>query len=220
MARAKLVIAGAAAVAAVLTAAPASAGPFEDYQAVRADWQADRIITPCRWSEQELVNAREVSDSVPDDQYTDFPSEVDRELVRWRSGGCVGRTPDSVRERSPLAGMRIVRVGGRGNATRELVRLRNRGRTTANLGGAMLRNRRGARARLPRGFRVRAGRTVTVRLGCPRGRRRAGVRGSTAYVCRRRAFFTDSGDVARLVDRRGTVVSRRGYGRYSDTVAF
>lgn len=219
MARAALLIATAAVVGAVF-ATPAAAGPFEDYHNIRADWAADRIITPCRWSEQELANARQISADVPDDQYTDFPAALDRELVRWRSGACTDRTPENVRERSPLASMGIARVSGRGRAPREFVRLRNRGRSTVNLSGATLRNRRGARARMPRGFRVRPGRTVTVRVGCRRGSRRATVRGSTAWLCRRRALFSDRGDVARLADRRGTVVSQKGFGRFRRAISF
>ena len=207
-----------AALSALAFSPSAAAGPSEDYQVVRADWQRDGNITPCRFSEEQLSNARAISDSNPDDQYTDFPAEIDRELARIRSGGCSGRTPDVERDVSPLAGLRILSVGSRGAATREYVRVRNRSRRTISLNGATVRNRRGSRARLPRGVRVRRGQTITIRIGCLRGRRTA--RGSTVYACRRAALFTDSGDVARLADRDGVVVSQRGFGRYRNTVAF
>lgn len=208
----------AALLGALAVAPPVQAGPAEDYQAVRADWQRDGNITPCRFSEEQLANARAVADGNPDDQYTGFPAEIDRELARTRSGGCRGRTPDAERDTSRLAGLRIVSVSARGGASREFARVRNSGRRTVTLDGATLRNRRGARARLPRGVRVRPGQTVTIRVGCLRGRRAA--RGRTVYTCRRSDLLADSGDVARLADRSGIVVSQRGFGRYRNAVAF
>jgi hypothetical protein len=218
MSRRKLIAFAAAAVSALAFAPPAVAGPTEDYQAVRADWQRDGNITPCRFSEEQLTNARAIADTNPDDQYTAFPAEIDRELARVRSGACRGRTPDSERDASPLAGLRIVGVGSRGDQAREFVRIRNTSRRSISLNGATVRNRRGSRARLPRGARVRRGQTVTIRIGCFRGRRT--VRGRTVYACRRSALLTDSGDVARLADRDGLVVSQRGFGRYRSTVSF
>ena len=204
--------------ASLAVAAAAIAGPDEDYAAIRADWQRDDVITPCRFSEQQLENARRIAESNPDDQYTDFPSQIDRELARIRAGRCEGRTPDVVRERSPLARLQIRSVRPSGGAARESVRIRNRGRSTVRLDGATIRNRRGARARLPRGVRLRRGATLTVRIGCLRGRRTA--RGRVAYACRRGALFADRGDVARLADRDGVVVSQRGFGRFRSTAAF
>lgn len=203
----------------VLALAPAAlAGPNEDYAAVRADWQRDGTITACRFSERQLENARRIAASNPDDQYTDLPAQIDRELARIRAGRCEGRPPDAVRERSPLAALRITRTSPRGGAARESVRIRNRGRSIVDLTGATIRNRRGARARLPRGLKLRRGATLTVRIGCLRGRRTA--RGRVAYACRRRALFADRGDVARLADRRGFVVSQRGFGRFRGTASF
>jgi hypothetical protein len=192
-------------------AAPAAADPAQDYQGIRADWTADGVITPCRWSEQQLENARFVSAFVPQDQYTEFPAAIDREIARWRAGRCSGQVPDGRRASSALASVTIVRVSGRGKAARELVRIRNRGNRTVSLAGATLRNRRGHRVRLPR-IVLRRGQTATVRLGCRRGKRRV-VR-TRAWLCYRRAggLFADRGDVARLADRRGIVVSQRGFG--------
>ena len=65
---------------------------------------------------------------------------------------------------------------------------------------------------------MRRGQTVTIRMGCLRGRRVA--RGRTIYACRRRALLADSGDVARLADREGLVVSQLGFGRFSHTISF
>ena len=220
MGRRSVLLAAASAAAAVGLATGALAGPSEDYAAVRADWQRDRTITPCRFSEEQLRNARGIAETNPDDQYTELPEEIDREIARHRSGRCAGRPPDSVLQRSPLVGVRIIRVTHRGGAGRELVRIRNRGRRRVLLDGATIRNRRGARARFPRGVRLRRGASLTVRIGCAPGTTRPTVRGTTVYACRRRGLFVDGSDVARLVDRRGTVVSQRGFGRYRRLVAF
>jgi hypothetical protein len=216
--RGKLIAIAAALAGTLALPSPAAAGPAEDYQAVRADWQRDGSITPCRFSEEELANARAIADANPDDQYTGFPDAIDRELARRRSGGCEGRTPDSVRDRSALAGLRIVRVVARGGVRRERVRVRNTSRRTVSLNGATLRNRRGSRAVLPRGVRLTPGNSITIRIRCRRGRRVAS--GQSVYACRRSALLADGGDVARLVDRRGVVVSQRGFGRYRSTVSF
>lgn len=202
-------------------AAPAAADPFQDYQGIRADWTADGVIVPCRWSEQQLENARSVSALVPEDQYVTFPADVDREIARWRQGRCAGQAPDDRRAGSPLGAVTIVRVAGRGKAAREYVRIRNRGRRTVSLAGATLRNRTGRRIRLPR-IVLRRGQSVTVRLSCRRGKRRASVVRTRAWLCYRRAsgLFADRGDIARLVDRRGVVVSQRGFGSRRGAVSF
>lgn len=206
--------------ASLLGAPAAFAGQADDFEMVRADWQRDGTITPCRFSEEELRNAKAVAEGNPDLAYTSFPSEVDRELTRRGSRACAGRTPDSVRRTSPLARVRIVAVSGRGRASRESLRITNGGRRTVSLGGASLRNRSGGLVRLPRGLRLRAGRTLTVRIGCAPGQRRPSFRGSRAFACSRRALFADSGDVARLVDRRRVAVSQRGFGRFRRAARF
>jgi hypothetical protein len=191
-----------------------------DYERIRTDWERDGTITPCAYSEQELENAKAVAASNPDDAYTDFPAQLDRELARRRSGACGGRTPESLRRRSVLRDIRIVRVSGTGDARRESVLIRNTGRRTVSLRGATLRNRTGARARFPPEMRLARGRSARVRVGCAAGYRSASVEGRTAWLCRRRPLLRDSGDVARLADRGGIVVSQRGFGRYRRVPAF
>src|SRR3954462_1296466 len=52
-----------------LMAAPALAGPNEDYTGVKRNWAGNqtRFVTPCRFSEGQLFNAVMVSQYVPDD---------------------------------------------------------------------------------------------------------------------------------------------------------
>jgi len=200
-----------AALLSLVAAVAATAAPVDDYQAVYADWR-DGGITPCRFSEGELTNARAVASENPDDAYSGFPDDVDTELVRRRSGACAGRTPDSARDSSRLRAIRIVSVRGRGRASRERVVLKNTSRRTVDIGRATLRSSSRAKARLPRSVELRAGRSVTVAVGCARGKRRATVTRSAVYLCSRRALFADRGDFARLVDPTGIAVSQRGYG--------
>jgi hypothetical protein len=202
---------------AVAAVPPASAGtPEEDFAAVYGDWEGDQRITPCRFREPQLQNAYDVATSDPDLIYTGFPSAVERELARWRSGGCAA----VLRDRSPLAGVQVARVRGAGRAARETVVLRNTTGSTKRLDGARLRNGRGRSVALPRGIRLAAGRSLTVTIGCPAGRRRAGARGSRAWTCSRRELLADGGDVVRLLDRAGVVVSQRGFGSRSGVRAF
>jgi hypothetical protein len=70
-----------------LAASPgAFATPLQDYAAVRGDWQPDKVITRCRFTIAQLEGARSVL--TPEDLYTDFPSAINAEIARQRSGGC------------------------------------------------------------------------------------------------------------------------------------
>lgn len=205
---------------AALAAPPALGAEQDDFNAVYRDWREDRRITPCRWSQAQLDNADRVASGSPDFQYsTDFQDDVRREIARWRSGGCAGVSPQVVRSKSPLRGVRIVAVSGRGDASREVVRIRNTTRKTVALTGATLRSRTGKRAAFPARFRLASGKTARVAVGCGRGRR-AGFRGLNVFLCRRAALFADRGDAARLADARGVLVSQRGFGRYATLIAY
>jgi hypothetical protein len=223
--------------------ATAAAGPAEDFAAVFNDWKADREVTACRYSRAQLENTDFVARFVSELTYTDFPAQVAAELGRVKAGRCASRTPEGEtrgeggragdaprlpdrpptageRAGSPIGQLRIARVARRGRIAREHVRITNLGSTTVNLAGATIRNSRGRRARVPGRLVVRPGGTVTVRLGCSR-RRVPKLRGATAWACARGTeFFVDRGDVAQLVDRAGSVVSQRGFGRYRDTLNF
>lgn len=194
--------------AAVAAPAGALAAPEDDFAAVYADWQADGRITPCHFTEAQLESAYAHAQTNPDLAYSEFPSAVEREIVRWRAGRCASVQP----EPSPLRGVRIVRVSGRGGAARERVVLRNAGRRAVRLGRARIASSGGGSVRLPRGIRLAPRASLTVHVGCASGRRRPSVRRGHAYACARRALFADRGDVATLLDARGIAVSRRAFG--------
>jgi hypothetical protein len=79
----------AAAVACALgAAAPAAADELSDYRAVRGDWQRDSVLTACRFTVEELENARSVMTG--EDEYSGLEGAIGAEIVRQRTGGCPG----------------------------------------------------------------------------------------------------------------------------------
>jgi hypothetical protein len=191
---------------------PAASGtPQDDFNAVYRDWRPDRDVSPCVFSRTRLRNALDVVRSLGDagSYFPGFADEVNVEISRWDVGGCPGVTRPS-----RLSRVSIVRLSPRGGARRESVTIRNAGSRTVSLTNATLRDRARNRLRFPRGLRLGARRSLKVVTGCARGRRRATRRGSTLYACGRRTLWDDRGDVVRLVDPRGVVISQRGYGRH------
>jgi hypothetical protein len=198
---------------AMVVALPASASPQSDFDSVYRDWRGDLKIGPCNWSQAQLQNAYDVAGSNPDFQYeTAFVDAIQAEMNRWRTGGCKGIQPLSVRKKSPLYGVRVVSVRGRGGAAKEVVTLRNRRGKPVSFRKASLRNLAGGRAALPAKFKLAKGRTVVVHGGCAKGKRRASFTKRAIWLCRRKQVFRDRGDVARLADAKGVVVSQRGFG--------
>ena len=81
------ILAGVLAVGA-LWAPAAGADPYADYNAVRADWQPDQVITACRFTIGELQNARSLLTG--EDNYSGFQEALETEISRQRSRGCPG----------------------------------------------------------------------------------------------------------------------------------
>jgi hypothetical protein len=131
---------------------------------------------------------------------------------RWKSGGCAGVVPLSKRRLSPLDGVRVMKVSGRGKAAKEFARIANRAKKTVTFPKASLRNLTGGKALFPARFKLRAGRVAFVRVGCAPGKRHASFKGTRVWLCRRSQLLQDRGDVARLADAKGVVVSQRGFG--------
>lgn len=73
---------------AALVALPATApaAPIDDYNVVRADWAADTVITTCKFTLTQLLNARSIATTA--DTYNDFPAKLDTEIAGQRSGRC------------------------------------------------------------------------------------------------------------------------------------
>src|SRR3954452_17206200 len=111
---------------ALFLAVPAFASQQSDFDDVYGDWRPDLVISPCRWSQAQLENAYAVANSNPDFQYeTRFTDDVQKEIGRWKSGGCAGVVPLTARQKSPLFGAKIVAVKARGGAGREIVKIHN-----------------------------------------------------------------------------------------------
>jgi hypothetical protein len=198
---------------AALIAPSATAGPNEDAAAVRADYAGDQNITACRFTRQQLVNARNAI-TPTDEQYNPgYGDEIAVEIRRWDTGGCPssGGGVEGVTQRS--ARFKVVTIRARGRR-RESVTIRNVGGRTGNLRRYSLRDRAGNRIRFRRSLRLRRGRRLRVVTGCFRNRRRAVRRGARLYACKRRPLWNDGGDVVRLVNPRGRVVSQRGFRRF------
>jgi hypothetical protein len=207
--------------AAAVAAAPAGASPQSDFTAVYGDWKPDLAITPCRWTQPQLQNAYNVANSNPDFQYeTRFSNDLQTEISRWRKGGCAGVAPFSERHASPLYSARIVKVSGKGGAAKEVVQLRNVGTRTLSFRKASLRNLAGSKAVFPGGFKLAKGRTAVVHVGCTKGKGRASFTARTVWLCRRSPLFGDRGDVARLADAKGVIVTQLGYGTQKRRAVF
>lgn len=212
-------------VALVLTAFavawPAAASPQSDFDAVYGDWKKDLVITPCAWSQAQLQTAYDVAQSNPDFQYeTRFSDDTQAEIKRWKSGGCAGVQPLSVRKKSPLYGVRIVSVHGRGGAAKETVTIRNRRGKRVSFRKASLTNLKGGGFYFPPRFKLAKGRTAVVHVGCAKGKRRATFTKRAVWFCSRKAIFRDRGDLARLADSKLLVVSQRGFGTERRRPAF
>jgi hypothetical protein len=191
----------------------AQASPQSDFDGVYADWKADHVVTQCRWTQAELESAYKVATGSPDFQYaTGFQDNVRAEINRWKSGGCAGVAPYAKRRLSPLNGVRVTNVAGRGNAAKEYVLIANRAKKAVALRKATLRNLTGVKAAFPAKFKLKPGKTAVVRVGCAPGKRSASFSGTRVWLCRRAQLFGDRGDVARLADSNGLVVSQLGYG--------
>src|SRR3954465_7592750 len=122
-----------ACVLAIWLALPAFASQQSDFDDVYGDWKPDLVITQCKWSQGQLENARDVAQSNPDFQYeTEFIDDTQREIDRWKNGGCGGIKPIETRRTSPANGVRIASVKGRGSAKREVVTVQNRSGKTVS----------------------------------------------------------------------------------------
>ena len=184
----------------------AGASPASDAAAVFKDWSGDRDVTSCLFTLSQLQNA--VSQITPDvNAYSPgFRAEVEREIQRWRSGGCAkasAKPAGSV--------LRIVKVQPKGGVKREYVTIRNTGRKAIKLKGYALRDAGDHTIKFKK-TTLKAGRSLRVVTGCRKGSRRAVRKGARYYACRTKQFWDDAGDVVELVNPKGGLLSRKAYG--------
>jgi hypothetical protein len=201
------------AVAFFAVALPAAASPQSDFSDVYGDWRPDGVITQCHFTQTQLQNAYDMASANPDFQYENaFQPAVQGEINRWKAGGCSGVAPTKVTKASPLTGARITVVKGRGAPAKEVVRVRNGSKKTLSFRKARLRNGKRGKAVFPAKFKLRKGKTAVVHLGCAKGKRKATFKKTTVWLCARKQLFRDKGDLAKLADAQGVVVSQRGFG--------
>lgn len=224
MAKGRLVLLAVLAVT-MAFAAPAAvpAAPSDDFNAVFSDYQADGVITPCRFTRAQLVNAR---NNAPGDltYYASFGDAVNGEIARYDRGGCgVTTTPPAgsnpaVKIFGKGARIKITKVKAKGSARREQVVIKNVGSVTIPLARLKLVTRSRRTVKLTR-YSLRRGRSFRVVAGCYRKRRARVRRRATLYACRKRQLLSDKGDYVQL--RRGSsVLSQRGFGRYRSVKRF
>jgi hypothetical protein len=207
--------------ACAVAALPAWGDAQSDFDQVYGDWKADHVITQCHWTEPQLQNAYDVANGNPDFQYeTGFQDDVRTELNRWKSGGCAGVTPTTVTKKSPLTGAHITAVKGKGSARREIVKIRNHSKLTLAFRKASLRGGKKSKAVFPAKFKLKTKKVAVVHIGCAKGKKRASFKGTTVWLCRRKQLFRDRGDVVKLADAKGVVVSQRGFGTKKKTPSF
>jgi hypothetical protein len=206
-------IAALALLVSLAAALPAAATPQSDFDAVYGDWKNDLVITRCAWSQAQLQNAYDIANSNPDFQYeTKFVDDTQAEINRWKGGGCAGVLPLSARKRSPLFGVRIVKVRGKGAAANESVTIRNTTSKAKSFRKASLTNVKGKGYYFPPKFKLAKGRTAVVHVACAKGKKRQSFTKRAVWLCSKRQMFSDRGDLARLADAKLVVVSQRGYG--------
>ena len=169
------------------------------------DYAGDRDVTSCLFAVSQLENAK--SQITPDvNAYSPgFRAEVDRELQRWRDGGCKGKQ---------VAGsaLKIVKVAPKGGVRKEYVTIRNTGRKAIKLRGYNLRDAADHKIAFKK-TTLKAGRSLRVITGCRKGSPKRAVRkGARYYACRKTEFWDDAGDIVELVSPKGGLLSRKAYG--------
>jgi hypothetical protein len=189
--------------AAIVLAPAAGASPASDSATVLKDYGHDRKITQCRFTQSQLQNARDQITSDVDTYAPGFRVAVNREIKRWKAGGC--------RKKRGAVDVRIVKVHAAGGARTESVTLRNYGSKAVNLSHYVLRDASDHTIRF-RKTTLRKGKQLRVVTGCRTGHRGVVRKGSTYYACRTKEFWDDAGDVVELDGPTGGQLSQKKYG--------
>lgn len=193
----------AALLAAIVLVPVAGASPASDSAAVLKDYGHDRKITKCRFARSQLENARDQITPDVDTYAPGFRTAVNREIKRWKDGGCK-------KERGAVD-VRIVKIHAAGGVRAESVTLRNYGSKSVNLRRYVLRDASDHTIRF-RATALKKGRQLRVVTGCRSGHRSASRKGSSYYACRTKEFWDDAGDVVELDGASGGLLSRKKYG--------
>ncbi len=190
-------------VAAAVLAPSATASPAADLAAMIRDHARDDKITPCRFTKNQLNNARTQISGDLDLYGKGIRSALNRELRRWRDGECKGKRDG--------AKLQIVTVRGAGAAGKESITIRNRAGKTVNLRNYALRDSADHVLKF-RSTKLKRGAKLKVITGCRSGHRQAVRRGARYYACRSAEVWDDAGDLVELLGPGGGLLSRKRYG--------
>lgn len=192
---------------AAIALAPGAAGsPSADLTAIARDYASGRDITPCRFTQAQLMGARGLINADVETYAAGLGAAIDREIKRYRDGGC---TP-AKKAAAAGANLVIVKVQPKGGARKESVTIRNRSRKTINLKGYALRDA-GDHTLKFRTTKLKAGRSLRAVTGCRKGSRKAGRRGTRYYFCRSKQVWDDAGDTVELLGPGGGLLASRTY---------
>jgi hypothetical protein len=176
----------------------------DDLNAVMADFQNDNDITPCLFTKQQLINAKSQIPADFNAYAPEFKVEINAEINRWDNGGCSGNPTGG-----STAGLKIVSAKGKGKVKKESVKLKNTGSKKVSLKGYSLRNIAMKKIKFKKGTKIASGKTLRVLTKCQKGKKKASVKGKTYYACKSKEFWKDSGDVAQLLNKSGTLIAAR-----------
>lgn len=196
-------IALAALLAAAALAPAAVASPAADLAAMIRDQARDNKLTPCRFTKNQLNNARTQISGDIDTYGKGIRTAINRELKRWSDGRCKGKRDG--------AKLQISKVRGAGVAGKEYVTIRNLAGKTVNLRNYALRDA-GDHVVKFRSTKLKRGAKLKVITGCRSGHETAFRRGSSYYACRSAEVWDDAGDLVELLGPGGGLLSRKAYG--------
>ncbi len=189
--------------AAAVLAPSATATPAADLAAMIRDHARDDKLTPCRFTKNQLNNARTQIGADIDTYGKGIRTAINRELKRWRDGRCKGKRGG--------AKLQISKVRGTGAADKEYVTIRNLAGKTVDLRNYALRDSTDHVLKL-RSTKLKRGARLKVVTGCRSGHKAAFRRGSSYYACRSLEVWDDAGDLVELLGPGGGLLSRKQYG--------
>ena len=190
-------------VAAAVLAPSAAASPTADLAAMIRDHARDNKLTPCRFTRNQINNARTQISGDIDAYGKGIRTALNRELKRWADGKCRGKRGG--------AKLQISKVRGTGAAGKEYVTIRNLAGKTVNLRNYALRDA-GDHVLKFRSTKLKRGARLKVITGCRSGHKQAVRRGSSYYACRSVEVWDDAGDLVELLGPGGGLLSRKQYG--------
>jgi len=195
------------ALAALLVAAvlvpTAGASPAADLSAMIRDHSRDDKLTPCRFTKNQLNNARTQISADIDAYGKGIRTAINRELKRSSDGTCKGKRDG--------AKLQISTVRAAGAAAKEYVTIRNLAGKTVNLRSYALRDSTDHVLKF-RSTKLKRGAKLKVITGCRSGHKSALRRGSSYYACRSAEVWDDAGDLVELLGPGGGLLSRKQYG--------